>query len=96
MISSRNFDLGGVLIHPGLMATLPITGAGLAGRVMMPSFDGLRQSPSVLRVCPMVTVCNAGLNRRSFRGLVVKAATTVAPKVIESLCLFAWSISYEV
>ncbi|XP_039145349.1 LOW QUALITY PROTEIN: 20 kDa chaperonin, chloroplastic [Dioscorea cayenensis subsp. rotundata] len=62
------------------MATLPIIGAGLAGRVMMPSFDGLRQSPSVLRVCPMVTVCNAGLNRRSFRGLVVKAATTVAPK----------------
>ncbi|KAM0953020.1 putative GroES-like superfamily, chaperonin GroES, groES chaperonin family [Dioscorea sansibarensis] len=62
------------------MATLPITGAGLAGRVMVPSFEGLRQSPSVLRVSPMVGVCNAGLNRRSFQGLVVKAGTTVAPK----------------
>ena len=78
------------------MATLPITGAGLAGRVMVPSFEGLRQSPSVLRVSPMVGVCNAGLNRRSFQGLVVKAATTVAPKVIGSYCLFARSRSSEV
>ncbi|KAJ0987480.1 hypothetical protein J5N97_005836 [Dioscorea zingiberensis] len=58
---------------------MPITGPGLAGRVLVPSFDGLRQSQSVLRVSPVVGVCNAGLKRR-FQGLVVKAATTVAPK----------------
>lgn len=44
------------------------------------SFEGLRASQAV-KVSSFSPVKQNGLSLRSFRGLVVKAATTVAPKV---------------
>lgn len=57
------------------MATLQFSGS-VASR-SLPSFEGLR--PSTVRA-PSMALCSVGLNKRCFRGFVVKAATVVAPK----------------
>ncbi|RWR95863.1 chaperonin, chloroplastic-like protein [Cinnamomum micranthum f. kanehirae] len=57
------------------MAALQFSGP-VASR-KLPSFEGFR--PSTVRV-PSVGLCSVGLNQRCFPGLVVKAATVVAPK----------------
>lgn len=62
------------------MAALQQTGLGLALKKGVPSFDGLRISPPTFRVSPAIGALGIGFDRRKFRGLVVKAATVVAPK----------------
>ncbi|XP_042488491.1 20 kDa chaperonin, chloroplastic-like [Macadamia integrifolia] len=58
------------------MAALQLTGSSISTRGL-PSFQGLRQSSvSVSVVAPP----RVGFNPRGLRGLVVRAATTVAPK----------------
>ncbi|XP_050275394.1 20 kDa chaperonin, chloroplastic [Quercus robur] len=61
------------------MATAQLTASSMSTR-NLPSFPGLR--PSIVKVGPSVGHCRVGsvLSQRSFRGLVVKAATVVAPK----------------
>lgn len=44
------------------------------------SFEGLRATQSV-KIASFSPLKQSGLSQRSFRGLVVKAATAVAPKV---------------
>ncbi|XP_010917439.2 20 kDa chaperonin, chloroplastic [Elaeis guineensis] len=63
------------------MASMQFSGSGVAAvKRGVPSFDGLRLAPSTFRVSYSVGACGLGLDRRCFRGLVVKAATVVAPK----------------
>nr|CAD1827273.1 unnamed protein product [Ananas comosus var. bracteatus] len=66
------------------MASLQLGSSGVAAAAAakrgLPSFDGLRLSPSALMVSSPLGVCGVGLDKRCFRGLVVKAATVVAPK----------------
>ncbi|XP_043703810.1 20 kDa chaperonin, chloroplastic-like [Telopea speciosissima] len=58
------------------MAALQLTGSSISTRGL-PSFQGLRQSSvSVSVIAPP----RVGFNQRRLRGLVVRAATTVAPK----------------
>ncbi|PIA27584.1 hypothetical protein AQUCO_07600036v1 [Aquilegia coerulea] len=60
------------------MAVLQVTGSSISVRSSLPSFEGLRSSSSSN---VKFASSNSGLsNKRSFRGLVVKAATVVAPK----------------
>lgn len=66
------------------MASLQLGSSGAAAAAAkrgLPSFDGLRLSPSALMASSPLGVCGVGLDKRCFRGLVVKAATVVAPKV---------------
>lgn len=63
------------------MATFQLTGSILGGKAALPSFNGLRVSPPTFAVPSSIGAHGLGLDRRSFRGLVVKAATVVAPKV---------------
>lgn len=66
------------------MASLQFSGAGVASvRRPLPSFEGLRLAPTTFRLSSSMGACSVGLDQRCFRGLVVKAATVVAPKVIE-------------
>ncbi|KAJ4966604.1 hypothetical protein NE237_018453 [Protea cynaroides] len=58
------------------MATLQLTGSSISTRGS-PSFQGLRQSSLSVSV---VAPSRVGFNQRRLRGLVVRAATTVAPK----------------
>ena len=60
------------------MAAAQMTAAASSG-VLLPSFEGLR--PSTINVSSVSFRMGGGLTLRSPRGLVVKAATTVAPKV---------------
>ncbi|XP_020090760.1 20 kDa chaperonin, chloroplastic-like [Ananas comosus] len=65
------------------MASLQLGSSGAAAAAAkrgLPSFDGLRLSPSALMASSPLGVCGVGLDKRCFRGLVVKAATVVAPK----------------
>lgn len=63
------------------MASVQFSGSGVAAvKRGLPSFEGLRLSPSMFRVSSSVGACGLGLDRKRFRGLVVKAATVVAPK----------------
>ncbi|WOL13815.1 20 kDa chaperonin, chloroplastic [Canna indica] len=63
------------------MASLHFSISGIAAaKRSVPSFDGLRLSPSALRLSFSVGPCGAALHQSSFRRLVVKAATVVAPK----------------
>lgn len=55
-------------------AASPVTAKGFT------SFEGLRASNAV-KISSFSPLKQNGLSLRSFRGLVVKAATTVAPKV---------------
>ncbi|KAK9278119.1 hypothetical protein L1049_028303 [Liquidambar formosana] len=59
------------------MATAPLTASSISTRIL-PSFEGLR--PSTVRISSVGVLRPGGLNLRSFQGLVVKAATVVAPK----------------
>ncbi|KAK4266066.1 hypothetical protein QN277_027039 [Acacia crassicarpa] len=59
------------------MATAQLTASSFS-TMNLPSFEGLR--PSVVQFSAVGHVRLAGLTKRSFRGLVVKAATVVAPK----------------
>uniref|UniRef100_A0A803NT82 Uncharacterized protein n=1 Tax=Cannabis sativa TaxID=3483 RepID=A0A803NT82_CANSA len=59
------------------MATAQLTASSISGR-SLPSFEGLR--PSSVKFASAGNVKLVGVNQRSFRGLVVKAATVVAPK----------------
>nr|CAD1832288.1 unnamed protein product [Ananas comosus var. bracteatus] len=71
-------------ISSAQMATVQFSAPGMAaGRratAAVPSFLGLRLSPPTLRLSSSVGACGVGFDRRSFRGLLVKAATVVAPK----------------
>ena len=71
------------------MATAQLTASTISTR-NLPSFQGLR--PSALKVGPSVGYCRVGngLSQRSFRGLVVKAATVVTPKVVFSIPISAF------
>ncbi|KAI3886415.1 hypothetical protein MKX03_036702 [Papaver bracteatum] len=55
------------------MATVQVTGSGIG---LLPSFEGLSRSSVKFSTSSAVI----GSSKRSFRGLVVKAATVVAPK----------------
>ncbi|XP_058108679.1 20 kDa chaperonin, chloroplastic [Magnolia sinica] len=57
------------------MATVQLSGASATRS--LPPFEGLR--PSMVRVSS-VGPCSVGLKQRRFQGLVVRAATVVAPK----------------
>ncbi|GMN52949.1 hypothetical protein TIFTF001_022093 [Ficus carica] len=59
------------------MASAQLTASSISAR-NLPSFEGLR--PSAAKFASAGQVKLAGINHRSFRGLVVKAATVVAPK----------------
>nr|DAD44197.1 TPA_asm: hypothetical protein HUJ06_002427 [Nelumbo nucifera] len=59
------------------MASIQFTGSSISTR-RFPSFQGL--SPSRTSGVSLVGISSIGLNQRSFRGLVVRAATVVAPK----------------
>ncbi|KAD7477868.1 hypothetical protein E3N88_01004 [Mikania micrantha] len=60
------------------MAAAQMTTAA-SSRVLLPPFDGFM--PSTIKVSSVSFRTGGGLSLRSTRGLVVKAATTVAPKV---------------
>ncbi|CAA7401215.1 unnamed protein product [Spirodela intermedia] len=65
------------------MATVQFTGSSCIGErrmatVAMSQYEGLR--PSAFRVSTSLGPCGAGLPRVSFRRLVVRSATVVAPK----------------
>ncbi|CAL9181362.1 unnamed protein product [Musa acuminata subsp. burmannicoides] len=62
------------------MAALQPYGCGVVGARGMPSFEGLRLAPSITPLASSVGIPMVGLKRRGFPGLVVKAATVVAPK----------------
>ncbi|KAJ6824093.1 20 kDa chaperonin, chloroplastic [Iris pallida] len=63
------------------MATFQLSSGNLiSGKRALPIFDGLRSSRPSLGAPLSVGAYGAGLDRRSFRGLTVRAATTVAPK----------------
>ncbi|KAA0055752.1 hypothetical protein IC582_003159 [Cucumis melo] len=61
------------------MAAAQFTGSLISSRNLLPSFSGLR--PSSVKFSPSANhVRVGGLANRSFTGLVVRAATVVAPK----------------
>ncbi|CAD5192464.1 20 kDa chaperonin, chloroplastic-like [Musa acuminata AAA Group] len=66
------------------MASLQLAGTGnpAVARRSLPSFHGLRLSPFPFRLPSSIGACGVALERRGFRGHVVKAATVVAPKYI--------------
>ncbi|XP_057967451.1 20 kDa chaperonin, chloroplastic [Malania oleifera] len=59
------------------MATAQFTASSISSRSLR-SFEGLR--PSTVGISSVAPIRPVGLASRSFRGLVVKAATVVAPK----------------
>ncbi|KAI4335179.1 hypothetical protein L6164_013849 [Bauhinia variegata] len=59
------------------MATAQLTASSISAR-NLPSLEGLR--PGSVKFSSVGHVRTAGLTQRTFRGLVVKAATTIAPK----------------
>lgn len=65
------------------MASLQLAGTGnpAVARRSLPSIHGLRLSPFPFRLPSSIGACGVALERRGFRGHVVKAATVVAPKV---------------
>ncbi|KAK1288217.1 hypothetical protein QJS10_CPB19g01943 [Acorus calamus] len=62
------------------MAAMQLYGSPSVAMKSLPSFEGLRRSPSMLRIPTSLGASGVGLDRRCFRSLVVKAATVVAPK----------------
>lgn len=80
-----NFFLFGLkkLGFDSVMATTQLTASSVSARNLLPSFEGLKSSN--VRVSSFAPLRQGGLSRRSFRGLVVKAATVgtvVTPKVL--------------
>ena len=68
------------------MAAAQLTSATVSSRIL-PTFEGLR--PSSVKINAFVPL-RQGLNQKSFRPLVVRAATVVAPKVL----MFAFHYSF--
>ncbi|KAJ6825366.1 20 kDa chaperonin, chloroplastic [Iris pallida] len=62
------------------MATFQLSGNLISGKRSLPIFNGLRSSQPTFGAPLSVGAYGAGLDRRCFRGLAVRAATTVAPK----------------
>lgn len=62
------------------MAAFQLAGSLVAGKGSIPSFSGLRHSQPAFAVPSSVGAHGLGLDWRSFRGLVAKAATVIAPK----------------
>ncbi|RRT48528.1 hypothetical protein B296_00037016 [Ensete ventricosum] len=63
------------------MASLQLSGPGIsAAKRSLPHFDGFRLSSSTFRLSSSVGACAVAVDRRCFRGLVVKASAVVAPK----------------
>ena len=60
------------------MATAQLTASSISAR-NLPSFKGFR--PSTARVLSVAPLRQGGLGLGPFRGLVVKASATIAPKV---------------
>ncbi|KAM7513506.1 hypothetical protein LguiA_003089 [Lonicera macranthoides] len=60
------------------MATTQLTASSVSARNFLPTFEGLKSSN--VRISSFAPLRQGGLSRRSFRGLVVKAATVVTPK----------------
>lgn len=60
------------------MATIQLTVPSISAR-NLPSFEGLK--PSMVKLASLGPPKSGYVTQRSFRGLVVKAATVVAPKV---------------
>ncbi|KAM0936224.1 putative groES chaperonin family [Dioscorea sansibarensis] len=66
------------------MAALRSSGLSVgAKKAMLPSFEGLRHSPSAFQASLRVRTCDIGQQQRCFHGLIVKAATIVAPKILK-------------
>lgn len=63
------------------MATAQLTASTISAKGFV-SFDGLRASCSTVKISSFAPLRQNGLSKRSFRGLVVKAATVVTPKVV--------------
>jgi len=74
------------------MATFQLSGSLVAGKGGLPSFNGLRPSQPTFAVPSSVGAYGLSLDRRSFRGLTVKAATVVAPKVYNLHLGFNWDL----
>lgn len=72
------------------MASLQFSGS-VANRSLA-SYEGLR--PLSIRV-PSVGLCSVALNQRCFRGLVVKAATVVTPKVVFFFFLSSYFLPFR-
>lgn len=71
------------------MAAAQLTGSLISAR-NLPSFNGLR--PSAVKFSPSVGHLRVGgLANRSYTGLVVRAATVVAPKVSHHSFLYSLS-----
>lgn len=64
------------------MATTQLTASTISAAKCFVSFDGLRGSSISVKSLSFAPLGQNGLSKRSFRGLVVKAATVVAPKVL--------------
>lgn len=62
------------------MATTQLTASTISAKGFV-SFEGLRASSNSVKVSSFAPLGQNALSKRAFRGLVVKAATTVAPKV---------------
>ncbi|RWW28893.1 hypothetical protein BHE74_00014813 [Ensete ventricosum] len=63
------------------MASLQLSGPGIsAAKRSLPHFDGFCLSSSTFRLSSSVGACAVAVDRRCFRGLVVKASAVVAPK----------------
>lgn len=76
------------------MASGQLTAPAFSAR-LVPSFEGLR--PSTANFASVGPFKAGSLAQRSFRGLVVRAATVVAPKVVSwlfRLSMFVCSIDY--
>ncbi|KAI5674190.1 hypothetical protein M9H77_14554 [Catharanthus roseus] len=61
------------------MATTQLTASTISAKGFV-SFEGLRASSNSVKVSSFAPLGQNALSKRAFRGLVVKAATTVAPK----------------
>lgn len=61
------------------MATAQLTASTISAKGFV-SFEGLRASSSTVKASTFAPLGQNGLSTRSFRGLVVKAATVVTPK----------------
>jgi chaperonin GroES len=74
------------------MATAQLTASSISTR-NLPSFQGLRSS--AVKVGPSVghLRVGSGLSQRAVRGLVVKAATVVTPKVLFSPLISVFDLS---
>lgn len=82
IVSVRRLGFRWALVGVSMAALQPY-GCGVVGARGMPSFDGLRLAPSITPLASSVGIPMVGLKRRGFPGLVVKAATVVAPKVYQ-------------